>query len=673
MSPSEALASLAHRYGVEVRWRDSEGRARTPSDHALAAVLASLGAPLDVTSADSIRKSAEEALRAAVAAGAVQALPPVVAWRQGEAPPSVPVALASAPSRASVVLGREDGTEVRRRLLEVAATLGTERCDGHHRHRLSLDLDRLGPLPAGYHRLVVEDARARHEATLVVAPPRCPQLHRTWGVSAPLWALRTEEDWGTGSLADLAALAEWTASLGAGIIGTLPLFAPQLGGPDPDPSPYRPSTKLAWNPAFVDTAALAARLGRPAPRPPTTLRRGPLADVAGAASAKLAWIGPSAIDLARATRTRQPPTVGREWRQWLDAHRAQVVFARFAAAQETGERPVRALARQHGANRALAEVAAGDERLGAHLLGQWAADEQLGAIAARHGLYLDLPVGVHPEGFDPWYLPESFVHGASAGAPPDAFYAAGQTWGLPPLHPEGARRGGYPYLVATLRAALAHARAVRIDHVMGLHRLWFVAEGHPATDGAYVRYHAEELRAVVVLEASRTGAAVAGEDLGTVPTAVRRAMTSDGMLRSSVWQFEATPEHPLPDPPRERVASLGTHDLPRFATFLDGSDLAERNTSDPAAVAARRALRRALGGRTDRALAACLEALGKSRARLVLVDLADCFGEREPENRPGTTDPANFARRWPRTLAEVRANRRVAGLLRRVASGRPRR
>lgn len=673
MSHNEALVSLARHYGAEVRWRDSAGRRRTVDDLALAAVLASLGAPLEVTSAATIRDSAEEAVRAAVAAEAVQALPPVVARREGQASPALPVSLSVAPSRDSVVLVAEDGTEVRRRLLDVASPLGTDRCDGRRRHRLGFELDRLGPLPVGYHRLVVEEAGGRHEATLVVAPPRCPRLRRTWGVSAPLWALRAEEDWGTGSLADLGTLAEWTASLGAQIVGTLPLFAPQLSGKDPDSSPYRPSSKLAFNPAYVDTRALAHRLGQPPPHPPAPRGRGTLADVTGAAEAKLAWLGPSSVDLARAAQRRQPSPTARAWREWLGAHPECVVFARFTAAQEAGQTPKRALARQSGAARALAEVARGDGRLGAHLLAQWALDEQLAAIAACAGLYLDLPVGVHPEGFDPWFAPASFVHGASAGAPPDAFYAAGQTWGLPPLHPEGARHEGYPYLVASLRSAFAHARALRIDHVMGLHRLWFVPEGHPATDGAYVRYHADELRSIVTLEAFRAGAAVVGEDLGTVPASVRRAMGSDGMLRSSVWQFEATPEHPLPDPPRERVASLGTHDLPRFAAFLDGSDLAERGAADPKARAERRALRRALGESTSQALSACLDALGRSRARLVLVDIADCLGEREPENRPGTTDPANFARRWPKTLDEVRRDRRVTGLLCRVAAGRPRR
>lgn len=671
MSADGPLDLLARRHGVERTWRDSAGRRRTVSDEALAGVLRSLGVPLDETSGKMLEESARSALRAADAADAVQALPPVVAWRAHLGPPEVPITLPFPLRGTWITFEHEDGTRSRRRLSDVAVDLGTERRDGRRRHRLSLDVGRLAAPPIGYHRIVIEHGDDGQTASAIVAPARCPELEPSWGVMAPLWALRSEEDWGTGSLGDLGALADWTASLGATIVGTLPLFAPHLDGSDADPSPYRPSTRLAWNVAFVDTTALAKRLGRPAPPPPAGAGASPLADVAGAARAKSAWLGTIAPTLAEDTRCRQPSPVALAWRRWLQAHPERVVFSRFAAARAASEQPARSLARRSSATQALAETASGDHRLGAELLGQWALDEQLSELAGRIGLYLDLPVGVHPDGFDPWFAPESFVHGASAGAPPDSFYAAGQTWGLPPLHPSGARANGYGYFIAALRSALTHASAVRIDHVMGLHRLWFVPEGQRATEGAYVRYNADELRAVVVLEATRAGVAVAGEDLGTVPRSVRAAMAADGMLRSSVWQFEATPEHPLPRPPRQSVATLGTHDLPRFATFLEGADLAERHGAEPGALEARAALRRALGSRVDRALAACLEALGASRARLVLIDLPDCWGERAPENRPGVVDPANFARRWPRTIRALSEDRRITRLLRRVAAARP--
>ncbi len=359
---------------------------------------------------------------------------------------------------------------------------------------------------------------------------------------------------------------------------------------------------------------------------------------------------------------------------FVSARPVVLAYARFRAALE----------RDSGAipRRRAGPGGADDPRVRYHVYAQWAADTQLATATAR-SLYLDLPVGVHPRGFDPWWRPGAFVGGVSAGAPPDDFFARGQVWGFNPPHPSGQRAGGYEYLAATLRAAMGHASVVRIDHVMGLHRLWFVPDGMEATDGVYVRYPEEELRAVVVLEAARAGVAVVGEDLGTVPSEVRRAMHRDGMLRSFVYQFEATPRRPFPDAPPDALASLGSHDLPAFAAWWGGDDIDDRRRrglTPPADAAAERRGRQALraavsraldlptgagragaaGGRgsgravtAGRALRACLEHLAASKAPLVLVDPPDLWGEREPYNRPGTgAEEPNFRRRWTKIWPE---------------------
>ncbi|HEX7460448.1 MAG TPA: 4-alpha-glucanotransferase, partial [Acidimicrobiales bacterium] len=245
---------------------------------------------------------------------------------------------------------------------------------------------------------------------------------------------------------------------------------------------------------------------------------------------------------------------------------------------------------------------------------------------------------------------------------------------------------GYRYPIALLRHAMRHAAVVRIDHVMGLHRLWWIPEGMAATEGAYVSYRAEELRAVVVLEASRAGVAVVGEDLGTVAPAVRAAMRRDGMLRSHVHQFAATPDDPLPDPPPDSLASLGTHDLPPFAAGWAGLDINERARHGgypPEAASApraeRAALRAAIGdalGRPappGRVLQFLLLHLADGPARLVLVDLEDLWLEREPQNRPGTgPEGGNFRRRWARRWPDdLRPrNRRPSTVLRLVDAAR---
>jgi 4-alpha-glucanotransferase len=317
-----------------------------------------------------------------------------------------------------------------------------------------------------------------------------------------------------------------------------------------------------------------------------------------------------------------------------------------------------------------------------HLYAQWAAETQLAAAAAAGrpgaGLYLDLPVGVHPSGFDPVWEPEAFVAGVHGGAPPDRFQPGGQDWAFPPLNPRGLRSQEYRYLIALLRHAMRQADAVRIDHVMNLHRLYWIPEGADATDGVYVHYPDAEMRAVVSLEASRSGTAVVGEDLGTVPAPVRTGMQHDGMLRSWVFQFESTPKDPLPFPPGLGVASWGTHDLATFAGYWDELDIDEREDRgdlDPREAAAerrerrdwRRALCQRLSVPTDdprAALNGCLDHLASSPATMVLVDLEDLWLERVPHNRPGTgTGYGNWERRSALSLDEMFADPRVQAAL----------
>ncbi len=241
------------------------------------------------------------------------------------------------------------------------------------------------------------------------------------------------------------------------------------------------------------------------------------------------------------------------------------------------------------------------------------------------------------------------------GSPPDRFFAGGQSWGFRPLHPQRMREDGYRFFVAALRRAFQHADCLRIDHVMGLQRMYMIPDGHAATEGAYVSYRAEELHALVALEASRAGAVVVGEDLGTVPKGVRERMARDRMLRTWVLQFESTPAQPLPRPAANTLASIGTHDLPRFGAFLWGEDIDEREragASSPADAAAERAARtrwrlqlfdalgldpaREPGPVTAAALHGCLRHMARSEADIVLVDLEEMWDERQAQNHPGT-------------------------------------
>jgi 4-alpha-glucanotransferase len=323
-----------------------------------------------------------------------------------------------------------------------------------------------------------------------------------------------------------------------------------------------------------------------------------------------------------------------------------------------------------------------------HEFVQWLATEQLSAVAgAADGrgvrLYLDLPLGAHPAGYDVWRQPELFATGASAGSPPDAFFTGGQLWNFPPVRPERSRAEGHRYFGSCLRHHMRPAGMLRIDHVMSLHRLFWVPEGHAADDGVYVRYPADELYAVVCLESWRQRCVVVGEDLGTVARDVRPAMKRSGLRGTFVLPYgrSSNPRRPLESMKARGVAALRTHDMPTFAAFWRGLDIGRRVKlghlapgDAPRHREARRTLRAAwtrdlrrggwLGPKdpgTAEALRACLAFLADGTADVVLVDLEDLWGETEPHNVPGTSGD------WPNWRRKARHPLEALGTLRKVA------
>lgn len=597
---------------------------RRASRETLVGVLGALGVPLEDAS------DAGEALRSRTDELRRRALEPVlVAW-DGDA--------------SEIARGRrgrielEDGDAV-----EVASAAGPVR------------------LPPGYHRLETPDG----EALVVAAPRRAPvPTGRSWGVFLPLYALRTGRDQGVGDLTDLERLLTWTAERGGSLVATLPLVATFTGfGREPfEPSPYAPASRLWWSEAYVDPARAPewerSREARELVASPgfaeelARLRRDDLVEWRGVARAKRRVLEL----LAAAMSDRRRDDLDR----FADEHRGVRDYARFRAATEergpwsgwasTGDLPDLPAAHYHLYVQLLAHEQL--RRL----------SEQAGGAGA--GLYFDLPLGVHPASYDVWRFRDAFAEGASGGAPPDAFFSRGQSWGFPPLHPERIRTDGYRYPIACLRHLLRHADVLRIDHVMGLHRLWWVPDGMEAADGAYVRHRPEEWYAILSLEAHRAGAAIVGEDLGTVPPRVRAAMRRHGVLRSHVWQFAVSddPVKPIAPPPELSLATLNTHDLPPFAAFWEATDVGFREElglvageAAEAERAERARMRRAVTsfllreGRLGAArpgshkevdartaLDLSLEDLAASDARVVIVNLEDCWGETRPQNVPGT-------------------------------------
>jgi 4-alpha-glucanotransferase len=297
-----------------------------------------------------------------------------------------------------------------------------------------------------------------------------------------------------------------------------------------------------------------------------------------------------------------------------------------------------------------------------------------------------MPLGTHREGYDVWRYQGLYALGAAGGAPPDPVFTQGQNWGFAPIHPERSREQGHAYWIAYLRHHLRYARMLRFDHVMGLHRLYWVPEGLPASEGAYVRYPAEEFYAVLCLESQRHQAVIVGENLGTVPPEVDGALARHGVTGMYVAQYEfrPPPRRPLRPIPRDVVAGVNTHDMPPFHAWFRGADLEDRQQLGlltRANVQRERRLRRLIiaalrkslptsGGFVDNSSQAgillwrLLKALAGSEARYLLLNLEDLWLEVLPQNVPGTSsERVNWRRRLRLSMEEVVKDPGVAAWL----------
>lgn len=508
-------------------------------------------------------------------------------------------------------------------------------------------------LPLGWHRLVATLAGRTETATLVVSPDRLASPagldRRRWGWMIQLYAVRSACSWGMGDLADLAELARWSGTEhGAATVLCNPLHAVSPVPPI-EASPYYPSSRRFWNPLYLRVeemaeyraADAATRTAVDALRPPSAGDRIDRDAVwrAKAAAWELLW--PFATARVRARKLA-------EFR--LGQGSALEDFARFCALAERHGLPWQSwpapLRRPDGPQVAAAAEELAD-RVAFHAWLQLHCQEQLAVAqeAARSagmpvGVLHDLAIGADPGGADAWALQDVLAEGVSIGAPPDAFTENGQSWGLPPWRPDRLAERGYGPYRDLLRSILRYAGGLRIDHVLGLFRLWWVPAGEPAERGTYVRYDDEALLGVLTLEAHRADALIVGEDLGTVEPRVRAALSERGMLGSAVLWFQRDADGALLPPQRWRelaAASVSTHDLPTAAGFL-----AEAPTPRRAellnALRSWGLLGADLANDTDEDVIAAMYALlRRTPCRLLLAGLADAVGDQRQPNRPGTT------------------------------------
>jgi (1->4)-alpha-D-glucan 1-alpha-D-glucosylmutase len=728
MIATETLDRLCALAGIVTEYRDAWGKPHHASDAAKTALLAALG--IDCAGAD----AAAAAIAELEGREWRRPLPPVRVLRESEPDRHVPLSFANArrPRRLRWQIALEDGGKL----------AGDAAADGLAR-LARLDARRLGrewyvrlalPLPAlglGYHRLSLADGDGSPlgATTLIVAPDRCyqpPALDRggrLWGLQVQLYSLRSERNWGVGDLTDLYRLIELAAASGAGAIGVSPLHALFPDRPESD-SPYGPSSRSQWNTLYVDVEAVpefaACAPARDLVQSPDfqaglrALRGTDLVDYVGVAAAKTRVLELLFADFrqrhlaARSTRGRA-----------FEAYRAEAGhvlrdLARFEALQEHFHQrdaavwgwPVWPDEYRDPRSKAVADFCAEHaDRVQYHEYLQWEAERQLSGAGRRSwelglgvGLYLDLAVGADRAGAEVWAQRELFVLGASVGAPPDAINLQGQDWGLPPMHPQRLREAAFEPIVAILRANMRHAGGLRIDHVMGLMRQYWVPQGRPASDGAYVRYAFSDLLGILALESRRNRCLVIGEDLGTVPDEVRHALAAIGAMSCRPLHLEHDPDRALTSPadyPEQALVSTGTHDLPTLRGHWLGRDLDLRASLDlfpSAAVRDEQVVARArerarllmalerehllpagssvdpvtLPDMTDELNLAIHVYLAHSKARVMMVAPEDVLGEIEQMNLPGTTGERhpNWRRKLPLNLENWRADPRMAALTR---------
>ncbi len=662
-----SLTELAGRFGIATDYEDWSGRRIDVPESTLVAVLSACGVP----AATEPERAA--ALTAQDRAYWSRALQPTILGRAG-APTSFWVHVTHG-QPAEVWVQLEDGT-VRTGIRQVDNFAAPFDLDGRSIGEASFVLP--DDLPLGYHRVFLLSGADETSSALIVTPewlglPERLGARRTWGLATQLYGVRSRQSWGAGDLTDLTDLAVWSASVhGAGYVLVNPLHAAAPTKPM-EPSPYLPTSRRFVNPLYLRVEAIpefgdlrkrsrVRRLRKEVQHRAATL---------DAIDRDAAW---KAKRAALKLVYRVPRTAGRElaYAAYCDREGAALDdFATWCALAEKygGDwHQWPESVRHPGADGVAEFVVKHQPAVDFHRWMQWQLDEQLSVAQSRAlsagmplGIVHDLAVGVHPNGADSWALQEALALGVSAGAPPDEFNQLGQDWSQPPWRPDRLEELEYQPFRALIRSVLRHAGGVRIDHIIGLFRLWWIPQGEAPTQGTYVRYDHEAMIGIVALEAHRAAALVVGEDLGTVEPWVRDYLRARGVLGTSILWFELDRDGAGGPLPAERwreycLSSVTTHDLPPTAGYLAGDHVRLRDSlglltrpvdEEFAATEAERAawiaeLRRVglLSKHADveETVLALHKYLGRTPSRLLGLALTDAVGDRRTQNQPGTTD-----------------------------------
>ncbi|MFV0281524.1 MAG: 4-alpha-glucanotransferase [Rhodoblastus sp.] len=677
----EVLRALASEAGLQPRWTDNTGAERDVSLQTLRAALAALGLPAQSEGQISQARAqiAEERARAGLAPRRVVAA--------GE-----PLALGGSGQKSAYA--------------RVEFELGGA---------ADLQIDGEGRLPPidrhGYHRLMLGD----REIELAVAPASARTLHeaadggRMWGLAAQIYGLRSPHDGGVGHFGAVGRLAESAARRGADLLALSPAHALFLADEN-HYTPYSPSNRLFYNALYADPAdvfengrisAARAKIAAAAEETSSGLIDWPRAGRARTALLRALYDDFCASDMkagstlaADFVRFRAQGGAALEAHALFEALHAREFHRDFTKwnwrdwapdLRDPHSRAVACFARENACE------------TGFHVFAQWLVDRSMAraqgrALAAgmRVGLLSDLAVGMNAGGSHAWSSPRDLLLGLSIGAPPDMLAPHGQDWGLAAFSPRALGASGFAPFLATLRAALRNAGGLRVDHVMGLVRLWLVPDGARATEGVYLGYPTDDMLGLLRLESRRHAGVVIGEDLGTVPHGLRERLAHEGVAGLRVLQFERNDVRFNPPDwyPQSAVAMTATHDTATIAGWWRGCDIEARaQTAQLPPQRTRKQCEDERAGERDmvwrafveagvadgacpqddeaqRALGAAARFVARTPAALAILPLEDALGLRDQPNLPGTTSEyPNWRRRYPGDAAALLEEEDVAAHL----------
>lgn len=688
ISPKSSLHQLAELNGVQASFMDAAHQRRDIAREVISGVLKALNIPAgnEKEIRESLHSCRLEHHRRGVE-------PVVVAWKGSRTKVVLSLPARLSKKRAQITFQFEGGR--------------TEKWDAEFCAHKELEVERerfalkefiLPQLPVGYHNAEMNVGDETYRTLVISAPvegfSECGK-GKAWGAFLPMYAAHSKKSWGAGNFSDWEQFSHWLGQQGGGVAATLPLLAAFLDNPVCEPSPYSPASRLFWNEFYLDIERVpeftqcreAQNLVSSAAfqKELRAFRRAEFIDYSAQWKARR-----KVLELLAACFFRHNSPRRASFDAFIRRRPEVKDYAAFRAVCDKLKNSWHHWTeRLRNGNLRRTDYEESIQRF--HLYIQWLADEQLEGLIRRGEqdgvrLYLDLPLGVNPDGYDVWRERESFAMGANAGAPPDLFFSKGQNWGFSPLHPRRIRELGYQYVLRFLRFQMHQARLLRIDHVMGLHRLYWVPHGFEARQGAYVSYPAEELHAIFNIESHRNRTRLVGENLGTVPPTVNESMTRHRMRGMFVVQFEERPDPKaaLPAPPTLSVASINTHDTPAFAAHWRGEDLLEsvrlglmRRNELKNAKKYRGQLKASVVGFLQKqkflktrkpnareVLQALLAWLRTGKAELTLVTMEDLWLEMRPQNVPGTSsERPNWRRKAKLSLDQIVNDARLRKLI----------